>query len=219
MGQKDFALKPWQTSVSLHLGIFGVGALLILAKPGPISETYEVAISVKEPETTQELMELKKQTKVIIKSVNQAKSTGREIFGLSRQSYTDKTQEGVAVSAKIGNTTTKVADNEQLQSSDPDALPVPTEEYLVSQMPSLLTEVKPAYPKEAKEKQIEGAVTMNILIDEKGNVRQAGIIEGPEIFRTTALEAIRKFIFSPAKVDGKAVAVRIRYIMRFKLEF
>ncbi|MBI2518972.1 MAG: energy transducer TonB [Bdellovibrio sp.] len=224
MRQQDFALRPWQISTALHSIIMVALALLTLLKPKPGHESYEVAVQVKEPESPQALLEMKKQNKVVLKSINQKKTQtattqGREIFGISRHSYTDQAQEGVEVRAKLGNTLTKTVDNEKLETTDPDALPAPTEEYLVSQMPTLITEFKPAYPREAKEKQFEGAVTMSILIDEKGLVRQADIIDGPEIFRATALEAIRKFVFGPAKVDGKAVAVKIRYVLRFKLEF
>ncbi len=219
---KSFALKPWQVSISLHLFFVSIFILLTLVRPYHRT-LYEVPIYVKEPESVQQILEVKEKPKVVLKSVNQSKTTpvtkAREVFGVSRHSYTDSTGEGVDVSAKMGNTVAKEADKEKLSSTDLDSLPTPTEEYLVSEMPSLVTEFKPAYPPEAKEKQIEGAVTMNILIDEKGHVRQATILDGPDIFRATALEAIRHFIFRPAKVDGKAVAVKIRYILRFKLEY
>ncbi len=224
MSLQNYSMRPWQVSLSWHLCIMAMMILMILIKPKLVTETYEVAVQIKEPESSQELRAVNRQTKVILKSVNQNQTPpsvikGREIFGISRNAYTDNTDDGVNVSAKLGNTLSKEADHEQLAANDPDALPVPTEEYLVSEMPILISEFKPEYPKEAKEKQIEGAVTMSILIDEQGIVRQASIIEGPEIFRATALLAIRKFIFGAAKVDGKAVAVNIRYILRFKLEF
>ena len=103
--------------------------------------------------------------------------------------------------------------------SDAGSLPTPTEEYLVSEMPVVLSEVRPVYPKEAKEKQLEGAVALDVLIDDKGTVRQVSVIDGPEIFRSGALDAMKKFRFKPAKIDGKPVAVRIRYSLNFKLEF
>jgi protein TonB len=123
------------------------------------------------------------------------------------------------VEAKKGNTLAKEVDQTKLLESDVTSLPTPTEEYLVSEMPVVLSEVRPIYPKEAKEKKIEGAVVLAILIDEQGLVRQVSVIEGPEVFKTGALEAMKKFRFKPAKVDGRPVAVRIRYSLNFKLEF
>lgn len=225
-GQRTF-LKPWQASLTVHLGLVLAFVLLTLIPSRPERETYEVAIKFpqsEEPEEVQKIQEVKDKPKVVLKSVNHdqsapAKENTREVFGMSRRSHTDNTSESADVSAKLGNNLAKETDNEKLQDSDADSLPVPTEEYLVSEMPTVINEVKPQYPKEAKEKQIEGAVTMNILIDEEGHVRQTSIVDGPEIFRSTALEAIKKFLFNPAKVDGKAVAVKIRYILRFELEY
>jgi protein TonB len=106
-----------------------------------------------------------------------------------------------------------------LRDTDGDSLPAPTEEYLVSQMPRVITEVRPVYPKEAREKQKSGSVVLDILIDEKGNVRQVNVLESEEIFRHEALEAMKKFKFSPANINGKAVAVKIRYVIKFELEY
>ena len=117
------------------------------------------------------------------------------------------------------NTLAKEVDTLKLEDSDADSLPTPTEEYLVSDMPVLISEVRPVYPKEAKEKQLEGSVSLDVLIDDKGNVRQVSVIEGQEIFRSGAVDAMQRFKFKPAKVDGKPVAVRIRYSIKFKLEF
>jgi protein TonB len=86
-------------------------------------------------------------------------------------------------------------------------------------MPRVLSEVRPAYPKEAKDKGLEGPVVMDILIDQGGKVRQVSVVEGEGLFRTGAIEAMKKFLFKPAMVDGKPVAVKIRYTLRFQLEY
>ena len=183
---------------------------------------YEVPIEIYEPKDIQNLAEVKETPKVVLKSVNEAVPDSkpvREIFGASRESYTDETLGKEGVEAKKGNTLAKEVDKTQLLDSDASSLPTPTEEYLVSEMPVPLSGVRPVYPKEARDKQIEGSVAMDVLIDDKGKVRLASVIEGSEIFRASALEAMQKFLFRPAKVDGKPVAVRIRYSIKFKLEF
>jgi protein TonB len=211
-------LRPWQLSFMIHAATASL--LIILARmPLPAPSVIEVPIEVSTPKEAQKLMEVQEKPKVVLKSVNQP-STGeaREIFGASRRSHTDESDaEGLQV--KKGTTLTKEADREILKDSDADSLPVPTEEYLVSEMPSVLSEVRPLYPKEAREKQLEGAVVMEVLIDNKGVVREVGVIEGPEIFRNLGVEAMRKFRFSPAKVDGNPVAVKIRYTLKFQLDY
>jgi protein TonB len=214
-------LRPWQVSFLFHAVFVALAVILTYFRFSPI-ERYEVPIEIYEPKDMQNLAEVKEAPKVVLKSVNEPVPDSkpvREIFGASRESYTDKTLGKDGVEAKKGNTLAKEVDKTQLLDSDASSLPTPTEEYLVSEMPVPLSEVRPVYPKEAKDKQIEGSVAMDVLIDDKGKVRLASVIEGSEIFRASALEAMKKFLFRPAKVDGKPVAVRIRYSIKFKLEF
>lgn len=214
-------LRPWQVSFLFHAVFVALAVILTYFRFSPI-ERYEVPIEIYEPKDMQNLAEVKEAPKVVLKSVNEPVPDSkpvREIFGASRESYTDKTLGKDGVEAKKGNTLAKEVDKTQLLDSDASSLPSPTEEYLVSEMPVPLSEVRPVYPKEARDKQIEGSVAMDVLIDDKGKVRLASVIEGSEIFRASALEAMKKFLFRPAKVDGKPVAVRIRYSIKFKLEF
>lgn len=215
-------LRPWQVSFLFHF-LLAATFVVVMKIRIPETEFIEVPIVIEEPKEVQNLSEVNEKPKVVLKSVNepvpQSKPT-REVFGANRRSYTDETvSDSEAVEAKRGNTLAKAADKEVLQDSDADALPTPTEEYLVSEMPSVLSEVRPVYPKVARDQRLEGAVVMDILIDEAGAVRQVTLVEGPEVFRPGALEAMKKFKFRPAKVDGKSVAVRIRYTLRFELEY
>ena len=210
------ALKPWQVSFIYHLVAAALVVGVALLRVTPI-EVYEVPIEINEPKEIQNITEVKELPKVVLKTVNQQVANAkaaREIFGANRNSYTD---EGIEV--KKGNTLAKEVDQTALLDTDASALPTPTEEYLVSEMPVVIAEIRPDYPQEAKVKRLEGAVGLDVLIDQMGEVRKVSIIDGPEVFRATAIEAMKKFKFKPAKVDGKAVAVRIRYVLNFKLEY
>lgn len=214
--------KPWQSSLLIHLSLVVVFFALTLIK-FTSKETYEVEIFVEEPKEVQNLAKAEEKPQVVLKSVNKieqdlAPKDARQVFGASRDSLTDENATN-GIEAKKGNTLAKADDKEVLLDSDVTALPTPTEEYLVSEMPSVLSEVKPVYPKEARDSKNEGRVVLDILIDGAGKVRDAKILEGEAIFRNPAIEAIKKFIFRPAKTDGKPVAVRIRYTLNFKLEF
>ncbi len=215
-------LRPWQLSFFFHAGL-AIGCLVIVQLKVPTSETIDVPVEIVGPaQEVQNLSEVKDKPKVVLKSVNEPvpeSGTKREVFGASRNSYTDESVGAEGVAAKKGNTLAKAADKTVLLDSDADALPTPTEEYLVSQMPTVLTEVRPAYPKEAREKELEGSVVMDILIDAQGKVRDISVVDGDPLFRPGAVEALRKFLFRPAMVDGKSVAVRIRYSLKFQLEY
>lgn len=137
----------------------------------------------------------------------------KPVFGLSKDTQVD---DGSAVAVKSGNTLAKEIDREK--SDNNEALPVPAAEFLVTKMPRLRAEVRIPYPPEARAQNIEGAVVMNVLIDETGKVREAVLIEGPgHGLNEAALEAIYRFQFEPAEIDKKPVAVRIRYAYRFVL--
>jgi TonB family protein len=141
----------------------------------------------------------------------------RKVFGVSRKAITDDSAAGEAV--KQGNTVAVQPDNEKLKPNDADSLPIPTDEYLVTSMPSLLTEVRIDYPPEEKKKGIAGPVVMDLLIDAAGHVRDVNLISGPDPnLNAAAMKAAQGFKFKPAKVEAKAVAVRIRYTYRFVIE-
>jgi uncharacterized protein (TIGR02246 family) len=64
----------------------------------------------------------------------------------------------------------------------------------------LIERVEPVYPPEAEEKGITGKVTVEITIDEKGEVTEAKVKEGPRELHQVAIDAARKWRFSnPAK--------------------
>ncbi len=219
------ALRPWQVSIGIHGLMAALAVLLFFIRPGRGPEILTVPV-VEVPEKVVPLKPIEaKRPTVVLKSVNEtprAETTGkaREVYGMNRRSQTDETvSDSEAVNAKMGNTLAKAQDNERLLDSDPDTLPTPTEEYLVSEMPQVLSEVRPTYPPEAKEKRLEGDVVLDILIDQAGNVRDAKVVEGEKIFWVGALAAIKKFKFKPAKVDGESVAVRIQYRIVFELEY
>lgn len=141
----------------------------------------------------------------------------RAVFGASRKALTSE-QRGTEV-IKLGNTLTKAPDQEKLKDTDVDKLPIPTDEYLVSQMPTLTSDYRVPYPPEARLAGVQGAVIMDLLIDSVGEVREVRLIEGPGYGLNEAAQvAARKLRFGPARVQNQAVPVRIRYAYRFVLE-
>ena len=90
---------------------------------------------------------------------------------------------------------------------------------MVTAMPRVVSEFRDPYPKEAKEKGIEGKVILEILIDNEGRVRKVHFIDGPGYgLNEVALASIKKFKFAPAKIGDQTVAVVIRYGINFVLE-
>lgn len=66
---------------------------------------------------------------------------------------------------------------------------------------------KPAYPPAAKAVNAEGAVSVQVLIDENGQVISANAVSGHPLLRPAAVEAARAATFSPTTLSGNPVKV------------
>lgn len=71
----------------------------------------------------------------------------------------------------------------------------------------LIEAPKPIYPPEAREKKVEGQVTVSIVIGEEGTVISARPTSGPELLQGAAKDAALKARFHPTVVNGKPAKV------------
>jgi protein TonB len=65
----------------------------------------------------------------------------------------------------------------------------------------------PEYPAIARQAQASGAVTVQVTVDEEGNVVAANAVSGHPLLRGAAVTAARLAKFSPTRVNGEAVKV------------
>jgi TonB family protein len=140
----------------------------------------------------------------------------RQVYGLSRKSMTSTSN---ATAVKKGNTVAKTPDNLKLKKDDEDSIPIPTDEFMITAMPKVVEEIRPNYPESAKKAGLQGRVIFDIIIDNKGIVRKADLVQGlNDELNQAAYEAMMKFRFRPAKMDKQTVAVKIKYAINFVLE-
>ena len=66
---------------------------------------------------------------------------------------------------------------------------------------------KPAYPPIARAARASGTVTVQVLIDENGNVVSAHAVNGHPLLQAAAVGAARQAKFSPTKLSGQPVKV------------
>lgn len=66
---------------------------------------------------------------------------------------------------------------------------------------------KPPYPPAARAVRASGAVTVQVLIDELGNVVSASAVSGHPLLRAAAVQAAREAKFSPTYLEGRQVKV------------
>lgn len=204
-------------SFLIHFSIVVFFAVLSWMFSNDLPQTQKIKVEIKEVVKEQPLQAVKApEIELQRPPPTPAKAPPKKVFGLNKNTLEGGTTATVAI--KAGNTVAKDIDQEKINPEDAEALPIPTDEYLVTQMPILKSEVRIPYPAEARKKNIEGAVIMDILIDEKGKVRSTTLVQGPGYgLNEAALRAISQFEFTPAVVDKKPVAVKIRYSYRFIL--
>ena len=66
---------------------------------------------------------------------------------------------------------------------------------------------KPVYPSEARVNNISGTVTVQVIIDESGNVLSAEAKSGPVVLQSVAVEAAKLAKFTPTTLEGQPVKV------------
>jgi len=82
--------------------------------------------------------------------------------------------------------------------------------------PRIVAQPPPAIPKWAKGLDTDGVVTVDALIDEKGNLRSTKALSGPRVLQHEAERAVALWIFEPALMDGKPTATHMVLTVQFQ---
>lgn len=95
----------------------------------------------------------------------------------------------------------------------------PMDDSTVDTRPKVIRRSPIVYPELARKRGISGYVTMNVLIDESGNVEDVSILDSKpkDIFDLQADTTVRRWKFEPATYNGKAVKVWAMQKISFKL--
>lgn len=88
----------------------------------------------------------------------------------------------------------------------------------IDQPPRALTTVQPGYPEIARESSVEGTVVIQALVGKDGRVEDTRVAQSIPVFEDSAVAAVRKWTFEPAKANGKPVAVWVAVPVKFTLQ-
>ncbi|HEY0947806.1 MAG TPA: energy transducer TonB [Opitutaceae bacterium] len=82
--------------------------------------------------------------------------------------------------------------------------------------PVALEKVAPVYPREMRERGIQGFATVDILVDSSGRVVETSLVRAthPE-FGSRALAAAKRWKFEPATARGKPITTRVQVPFQF----
>lgn len=90
----------------------------------------------------------------------------------------------------------------------------------VDTQPQLVRRISPVYPFAARQKGLAGIVVVKFLVTEDGKVTQASVVEANpvQVFEQAALEAVSKWRFDAAQLDGETVATWMIVPIRFQMD-
>jgi TonB family protein len=77
--------------------------------------------------------------------------------------------------------------------------------------------VPPKYPEDARKKNIQGAVKLDVVIGENGKVESAKVTDGPKELSKAAVSAVKHWRYEPTMLNGKPVEVETEVELDFRL--
>lgn len=84
--------------------------------------------------------------------------------------------------------------------------------------PKLMKEVKPVYPIIARNKGVEGTVTLQVITDIYGKVKNVKVLESIPLLDQAAIDAVRQWVFEPLVIDGKPRRTMFKVWVTFKVK-
>ena len=81
----------------------------------------------------------------------------------------------------------------------------------------LIRKIDPLYPPLARTARIQGVVSLEVRIDEEGNVASVDVLSGPPLLREAAVTAVRQWKYSPTILNGEPYPVLANVTVRFVL--
>lgn len=82
----------------------------------------------------------------------------------------------------------------------------------------LITRVVPVYPQIARVARIAGTVELMVLVGRDGSVLSVQVLSGSPLLAAAARQAVEKWRYRPAILDGQAVEVESRVTVNFVLD-
>ena len=83
----------------------------------------------------------------------------------------------------------------------------------------LVHRVEPEYPELARKARISGTVVLSVTVDEKGNVAEIRLRSGHPLFNRAAVDAVRRWKYSPMLLNGEpfrvVTTVSVSFVMKF----
>jgi protein TonB len=86
------------------------------------------------------------------------------------------------------------------------------------QAPVKIVNVDPIYPSMAQTARVKGVVILEAVIDEHGGVTSVKVLRSIQLLDQAAVDAVRKWRFTPARLNGEPVPVVMTVTVNFELD-
>jgi periplasmic protein TonB len=101
-----------------------------------------------------------------------------------------------------------------------EAPPPPSEPVRVGgniKEPKKLRNIPPVYPDVAKQARVQGVVVLEATIDTSGRVDNVRVLRGIPLLNEAAVDAVKKWVYSPTMLNGTPVPVIMTVTVNFTL--
>jgi protein TonB len=78
-----------------------------------------------------------------------------------------------------------------------------------------LSGATPVYPPIAKAAHVSGAVILHAIISKSGTIDNLSVVSGPEMLRSSALDAVRTWRYKPFLLSGEPTEVETQITVNF----
>jgi TonB family protein len=82
----------------------------------------------------------------------------------------------------------------------------------------LMAHSEPVYPPIAKAARVQGKVEIAVTIGANGQITSENVVSGPAMLQQAALDAVRKWTFTPFLLNGVAVPVNAKLAIPFQID-
>src|ERR1022692_244048 len=81
---------------------------------------------------------------------------------------------------------------------------------------SVLHRVEPDYPEEARQRQIQGPVVLDVHIDRDGTIQEVKLVSGQPLLADAAIAAVKQWRFKPQMRKGHPTEMQTRITLNFR---
>jgi TonB family protein len=80
----------------------------------------------------------------------------------------------------------------------------------------VIKRVAPVYPPVARQRMMSATVVLEATVDQEGKVKDVHLVSGSPIFREAAFDAVKQWVYQPARLNGQPIEQKTTIQLTFK---